>query len=121
MQDHEAMPIDLFNFKETVILGNRRATKGNKARWLAELFLFYYNFPHLCRACLCSAPCSCPNFSALWDSFLQATGTAMPNKRRLPDALKDWHFWAQDQMEADLLSRHQVEVCYGPNHAVRPF
>jgi len=113
MQDPEAMPIKLFDFKKTVILSNRRGTKGNRARWLAELFLFYYNFPQLCRAWLCNAPCNIPTFSTLWDSFLQATDTAMLNKHRLPDALRDWHFWGQDQLEAGLLSRQQVEICYG--------
>ena len=28
MPDHEAKPIDLFSFKESVILSNRRGTKG---------------------------------------------------------------------------------------------
>jgi len=121
MQEHEAMPISLFDFKETVRLSNRRGAKGNKARWLAELHLFYYNFPQLCRACLCNAPCNCPNYSALWDRFLQATDTAMPNKRHLPAVLKQWHLWAQEQMAAGLLSRHQVEICYGPHHSLRHF
>ena len=114
------MPIVLVDFKETVTLSNRRGAKSNRARWLAEL-LFYYDFPQLCRACLCNAPWNCPNFSALWDSILHATDTAMPNKRRLPDALKNWHFWTQDQMEAGLLSGLQVEICYGPHHVVGQF
>ena len=56
-----------------------------------------------------------PSSQLLWDRFLQTTDTAMPNKRHVPAALKDWHFWAQDQMEAGLLSR-QVEICYGPHY-----
>lgn len=113
------MPIVLVDFKETVTLSNRRGAKSNRARRLAELLLFYCDFPQLCRACLCNAPCNCPNFSALWDRLLQATDTAMPNKHHLPAALKDWYFWAQEQMAAGLLSRHQVEICIGPHHILR--
>jgi len=93
------MPIVLVDFKETVTLSNRRGAKSNRARRLAELLLFYCDFPQLCRACLCNAPCNCPNFSALWDRLLQATDTAMPNKHHLPAALKDWYFWAQSRFQ----------------------
>ena len=121
MQEHEAMPISLTDFKETVRLTSQRGAKGNKARWLAEVHLFYNNFSQLCRACLCTAPCDCPNYSALWDRFLQETNRARPTKRQIPAALKAWHLWAQAQLDAELLSRQQVEVCYGPLHTVQHF
>jgi len=47
--------------------------------------------------------------------------TTTPDKRHLPAALKDWHLWAEEQMAAGLLSRDQVDVCYGPHHILRHF
>lgn len=45
----------------------------------------------------------------------------MPTKRQMPAAVQEWHVWAQEQMTQGLLSRHQVEVCFGPLHTVRHF
>ena len=63
--------------------------KGGKA----ELHLYYYLFPSLCKACDCSnPPCSCLNYSALFDTFLRETGRPAArqlSKRQIPAALSD--------------------------------
>jgi len=43
-----------------------RGCKGDKAAYQAQLHLYYYLFPALCKACSCANPsCSCPNYACL--------------------------------------------------------
>lgn len=65
LQNHQGPDIEFYDFKGAVMLLTDSKAKGDKAKWLAELHLFYINFPELCRACLCSAPCSCQDYYAL--------------------------------------------------------
>ena len=53
-----------------------------------------------------------------WDQFLAETGVTSVSKHQTPAALNRWHNWAQEKYGEGLLSRHQVEVCYGPLTAV---
>lgn len=102
-----------------------RGCKGDKAAYQAQLHLYYYLFPALCKACSCANPsCSCPNYACLFDTFLQ--DTARPpahqiNKRQIPAVLADWHKWGQQQHALGQLTAHQVEICHGPGLRVRTF
>lgn len=116
--------IDFLDFKGRVRLRTDKRTKGDSVRWLAELHLYYLNFPEQCRQCQCSPSlqCACPNYAQLWDQFLEETGTVQPSsKRRLPTLLDNWHSWAQQQKEQGRLSAHQVSVCSGPLQSVDHF
>ncbi len=104
---------------------DRSVCKGDKAAYQAQLHLYYYLFPALCKACSCANPsCSCPNYACLFDTFLQ--DTARPpahqiNKRQIPVVLAYWHKWGQQQHALGQLTAHQLEICHGPGLRVRTF
>ena len=61
-------------------------SKGDKASYLAELHLYYYNFSALCTACDCGiVNCDCPSYSQLFDRFLQGRGLGQARAQQSPD------------------------------------
>ncbi|KAL3145144.1 hypothetical protein ABBQ38_001745 [Trebouxia sp. C0009 RCD-2024] len=108
-------------------LTQARDAKGPKAKYLAELHLFYLWFPELCRKCLCPDAAACiqhPSYAELWRRFRDEQAPGQPEylpKKQIPAALLAWHKWAQHQETLGALDRHQVSLWYGPMRLVRAY
>ena len=120
-KQHESTPIELLDGKEVYLSSNSQASK-DEYKWIAELHLFYIEFPELCKKCTCpdSAVCTVhPSYTQLWRRFRSDLGQPeMPAKQHITGALSAWHVWAQEQEDLD---DHQVSLCYGPLHFVRAY
>ena len=75
--------------------------------WRAELHSFYCQFPEWCAQCSCCDK----SYDELWSKFLVDTSTTKPTRAQLPNALKQWHAWANQQPD---LCEHAQRLCYGP-------
>lgn len=120
---HESTPIELLDGQRIHLT---QSAVGPQADWLAELHLFYLSFPELCRKCLCSdaSTCNHPSYAELWNNFRLETAADQPPKpakSHIPAELLAWHEWAQQKGSKNLLDRHQVQLCYGPMHALTAY
>lgn len=91
LEQHDGPDIEFTDFKGNVRLTSDKRVKGDR------------------------------DYEGLWNMFLAKTHRNPPTKGQIPSALEAWHRWAQNQLAIGSLSRHQAEVCHGPERSVKHF